>query len=195
MAKSIVVIIIKILQKIKRSNVMSKVLIVVDMLNDFVHKDGALFFQAGADIIPAVKKRIEAYIAAEDVIIFLCDAHAENDKEFEMFPPHAIKKTWGAGVAADLVAVLSGYDTIFIPKTRYSGFYNTGLGVELIKIKPDTVEVVGVCTSICVMDTVGDLANRDYNVEVSFNAIADFDPEAAAAAVNRMTGLYGAKFI
>ena len=172
---------------------MSKILIVVDMLNDFVRKDGALFFQAGADIIPAVKKRIEAYIAAEDVIIFLCDAHAEDDKEFARFDKHAVKKTWGAGVVADLVAVLSGYDTIFMPKTRYSGFYNTGLGVELIQREADVVEVVGVCTSICVMDTVGGLANRDYKVTIPYDCVADFDPEAHTAAIGRMATLYGAE--
>jgi nicotinamidase/pyrazinamidase len=196
MAKGIMVIMIKILQKIKRSNVMSKVLIVVDMLNDFVHKDGLLFFQAGADIIPMVKERIEAYMKTGDVIIFLCDAHAENDKEFEMFPAHAIKNTWGAGVAANLVAVLKDYENkLAMPKTRYSGFYNTGLGVELIKIKPDVVEVVGVCTSICVMDTVGGLANRDYKIVVPLNAVADFDEIAHHSALGRMGALYGAEII
>lgn len=174
---------------------MGKILIVVDMLNDFVHKDGVLFFQAGADIIPAVKKRIEAYIAAEDVIIFLCDAHAENDKEFARFKAHAIKKTWGAGVVADLVAILGGYDTLFMPKTRYSGFHNTGLGVELIQREADEVEVVGVCTSICVMDTVGGLANRDYKIVVPLNAVADFDETAHHAALGRMGTLYGAEII
>jgi len=174
---------------------MRKALIVVDMLNDFVHKDGALFFQAGADIIPAVKARIEAYAAVEDIMIFLCDSHAEDDKEFARFPEHAVKKTWGAGVVGDLVAVVSGYDTIFIPKTRYSGFFGTSLGRKLDEYNPDEVEVVGVCTSICVMDTVGGLANRDYKVTVPLNAVADFDEVAHHAALGRMGVLYGAEII
>ena len=171
---------------------MGKALIVVDMLNDFVHKNGTLFFQQGADIIDAVKKRLDVHMAEGSVIIFLCDAHAEDDKEFARFPKHAVKGTWGAGVVAELVEVIAGYDIITIPKTRYSGFYGTPLDGELNIHKPDEVEVVGVCTSICVMDTVGGLANRDYSVVVPLNAVADFDNQAHHSALARMGALYGA---
>ena len=174
---------------------MKKVLIVVDMLNDFAHKDGVLYFPTAAEIISAVKKRIEAHMAEGNVIILLCDAHAEDDKEFERFKPHAIKGTWGAGVIVELVEALAGYEKVVtIPKTRYSGFYNTGLAVELIQrgASEGEVEVVGVCTSICVMDTVGGLANRDFNVTVPLNAVADFDNQAHHSALARMGALYGA---
>jgi len=91
--------------------------------------------------------------------------------------------------------ILSGYDIIFIPKTRYSGFFGTSLARRLDEYNPDEVEVVGVCTSICVMDTVGDLANRDYKVTVPLNAVADFDEVAHHAALGRMGTLYGAEII
>jgi nicotinamidase/pyrazinamidase len=54
------------------------------------------------------------------------------------------------------------------------------------------VEVVGVCTSICVMDTVGGLANRDYRIRVPRAGVADFDDEAHQQALQRMERLYGA---
>ena len=53
-------------------------------------------------------------------------------------------------------------------------------------------EVVGVCTSICVMDTVGGLANRDYRSTVPIKGVADFDPEFHEFALKRMKQLYGA---
>ncbi len=171
---------------------MKKTLLIIDMLNDFVHKDGALFFQAGADIIPAVKGRIDAYRAEGNLVIFICDAHAKDDKEFDRFPPHAIINSWGSDIVKDLVA--SDKD-IFIPKTRYSGFYNTLLDEDLRIYGAKEVEVVGVCTSICVMDTVGGLANRDYKVVIPYNAVADFDQEAHIAAIGRMATLYGAEII
>ena len=54
------------------------------------------------------------------------------------------------------------------------------------------VEVVGVCTSICVMDTVGGLANRDYPTTVPAAGVAAFDAEAHRFALNRLERLYGA---
>jgi nicotinamidase-related amidase len=52
--------------------------------------------------------------------------------------------------------------------------------------------VVGVCTSICVMDTVGGLANRDYRTVVPRGGVADFDVQAHEQALSRMDRLYGA---
>ena len=46
--------------------------------------------------------------------------------------------------------------------------------------------VVGVCTHICVMETVGGLTNRDLKVRVPAAAVADFDPEQSRAALARM---------
>jgi nicotinamidase-related amidase len=53
-----------------------------------------------------------------------------------------------------------------LPKTQCSGFYGTFLEGILKKIQPGVVEMAGGCTSICVMDTVGGLTNRDYPVRV-----------------------------
>ena len=91
--------------------------------------------------------------------------------------------------------VKNSTNELLIPKTRYSGFYGTDLEFQLQRLNPGTVEVIGVCTSICVMDTVGGLANRDYNTVVHSHCVADFDPAAHEVAMARMAGLYGAKII
>ena len=57
----------------------------------------------------------------------------------------------------------------------------------------EEVEVIGVCTSICVMYTVGGLANRDYNVSVPVKGVADFDQEMHEFSLKRMKQLYGAR--
>jgi len=55
------------------------------------------------------------------------------------------------------------------------------------------VHVLGVCTSICVMDTVGDLRNRDLTVIVWKKGVADFDEQAHGFSLRRMEKIYGAK--
>lgn len=172
--------------------------IVTDMLNDFCHENGVLARSLitgeiyAEDIIPAYKAVIEDARKKGDPIIWLCDAHAEDDVEFLRFPKHAVDGTWGAQIIADFPR--AGTD-IIIKKTRYSGFYETELNFHLLRFDPDEVVVGGVCTSICVMDTVGGLANRDYNITVPRALVADFDPAAHEAALARMEGLYGAKIL
>ena len=57
------------------------------------------------------------------------------------------------------------------------------------------VTVVGGCTSICVMDTVGGLANRDYKTVVPEAGVADFDPDMHQMALRRLRDIYGAEIV
>lgn len=171
---------------------MKDILIIVDMLNDFVDPNGALYFEPARQVIKPIRKKLAAYRAAGKKVIFLADNHAEDDLEFNRFPKHAVENTWGAEVIAELIPLA---DEIIIPKTRYSGFHNTSLVFYTASLEAEkpSVEVCGVCTSICVMDTVGDLANYDHTIEVDVNAVADFDLQAHKAAITRMKMLYGAE--
>ncbi|MBW1741390.1 MAG: cysteine hydrolase [Deltaproteobacteria bacterium] len=170
-----------------------KALIVVDMLNDFVDEKGVLYCgQAARDIIPFIQARLEACRKSGDLVIYLQDSHTEDDKEFEKFPKHAVTGTWGHQIIPELAPQQGD---IVIQKRRYSGFFETELSDLLKKHNIQEVEVVGVCTNICVMDTVGGLANRDYNITVPRGGVADFDPEFHAFALKRMDKIYGAKIV
>ena len=167
-----------------------KALIIVDMLNDFIDEKGALYCGAHAKaIIPFVRDRLATFRKNGDLVIFLKDSHDENDLEFTKFPKHCVSDTWGSEIINELAPV-SGEK--IVPKKRYSGFYGTDLEKILQYANIEEVEVIGVCTSICVMDTVGGLANRDYNVSVPVKGVADLDNEMHEFSLKRMKQLYGA---
>lgn len=179
---------------------MNKLLIVVDMINDFCHKDGVLAKSIvtgeyyGMDIVSKVYHKVQIYRDSNTPIIWLFDNHDKDDKEFKLFPPHAIKGTWGAQIVEELDPehIKKSGSEISMAKTRYSGFFNTSLEFQLCRLNPGTVEVCGVCTSICVMDTVGGLANRDYKTIVEEDCVADFSALNHTNAIDRMASLYGA---
>lgn len=167
-----------------------KALLVIDMLKDFIEKGGAL--DCGDEsrrIIPFVKQKIEAFHRSGNPVIFIKDSHREDDPEFKMFPRHCVKGTRGAEIIADL-PVAAG--DVIVEKTRYSAFYGTILDQALKDRAVTEAHVVGVCTSICVMDTVGDLRDRDYRVVVYKDGVADFDPGAHRFSLRRMEMIYGA---
>jgi nicotinamidase/pyrazinamidase len=168
----------------------TKALIIVDMLNDFVDEKGALYCgETARSIIPFIKNRLKTYRNQKDLVIYLQDSHDKDDKEFEKFPKHSVAGTWGSEIVPELSPQAG--ETV-ISKKRYSGFYGTDLEDVLKFENVDKVEVVGVCTSICVMDTVGGLANRDYKIIVPVKGVADFDREFHEFAIRRMKQLYGA---
>ena len=168
----------------------NKGLIIIDMLNDFIHEEGALYCGPSAPaIVPFIQDRLALYRNNSLPVIYLQDAHDPDDKEFEKFAPHCVAGTWGSAIIAEL-APQSG--EAVVPKKRFSGFYGTSLDTIISAAEAQTWEVTGVCTSICVMDTVGGLANRDYAVEVPQKGVADFDPKAHEFALKRMETIYGA---
>ncbi len=170
-----------------------RALIVADMLNDFVDEKGALYCgQTSRDIIPFIKDRIEDYRKTGDLVVYLQDSHAVDDKEFEKFPKHSVTGTWGQQVVAELAPKP---EDVVIQKRRYSGFFETELSDLLEERNIRDVEVVGVCTNICVMDTVGGLANRDCSITVPRSGVADFDLEFHEFALKRMDKIYGAKIV
>jgi nicotinamidase-related amidase len=170
-----------------------KALLIIDMLNDFMDPEGALYCGDEARrIIPAVRALMEAFHAQHHLLLFARDAHAENDKEFQLFRPHAVIGSWGSRIISELTPPPGS--TVF-DKTRFSAFYDTPLDRLLREAAPDEVWVAGVVTSICVMDTVGDLRNRDFSPVVPVDAVADFDPEAHAYALKRMERVYGARLV
>lgn len=171
----------------------TKVLIIVDMLNDFIDPKGALYCgEAARAIVPEIRHRLDACRQDGHEAIFLQDAHWPDDKEFEKFSPHCIAGTWGSAIIEELAPQPT---EIVIAKRRHNGFFGTQLDKVLSELKPKQVMVVGVCTSICVMDTVGALVNRDYAVQVPRLAVADFDQRAHGFALERMQKIYGARII
>lgn len=169
-------------------------LIVIDMLVDFIDKKGALYVGPTAEkIVPFVKGKLEEARKRGDLVIYLTDNHAPNDREFELFSKHAVKGSPGAQIIPELKPERS--DKV-IPKKRFSGFFGTKLERVLKENRVKSATVVGVCTSICVMDTVGGLRDRDYSIiVVPKKCVADFDQKMHRFALQRMKKTYGAEIV
>lgn len=162
-------------------------LVVADMLNDFIDPQGTLYVgPAGREIIPFVAQQAETVRAGGGVVIFVCDAHAPDDREFDQFEPHAVKGTWGTEIIPELPFLPGDYR---VEKTRYSALYNTDLEDILKRENVSQTELVGVCTSICVMLTALDLLHRDIPCRVYRDGVADFDPKAHDFALEHLQKL------
>lgn len=124
---------------------MSKILIVVDMQNDFI--DGALGTQEAEAIVPYVKEVIENF---DGKVFFTRDTHYENymqTQEGSNLPvPHCIKGTDGWQIRAELDALRK---TDPIDKLTFG---SKDL-VEVLKAENDieSITFVGLCTDICVI--------------------------------------------
>lgn len=165
-------------------------LLVIDMLNDFVLPGAPLEVPETRNVISVIRREIDRTHAEARPVIYICDAHDPDDKEFSKFrwPAHAVKGTKGAQVVEELKPV--AHD-IVITKNTYSGFFGTNLDQTLKGLGVDSLRLTGCVTHICVMFTASDAVLRDYKVTVVEAGVAGITKEDHDAAIRIMKNVMG----
>ena len=170
-----------------------KALLVIDMLNDFINEDGALYTGVeGQKIVSFIKTKVDEFREKDYPIIYICDNHEKDDSEFEMFPPHCIANTVGSKIIEELNVNES--DKI-VRKRRYSAFYGTDLDLYLREKGVNELYLVGVCTNICVLYTAADARNIEYKVKIYKDGVASFDNDSHKFALKEAETTLGCKII
>ena len=144
---------------------MKKLLIVVDMQNDFI--TGTLGSPQAELILPKVKAKIAAYKEKGYKIIFTRDTHEDNyltTQEGSFLPvTHCIKGTKGHLIADGLET--EGAE-IFDKPT----FGSLELADKAAAEKADEIELCGLCTDICVVSNALILKARLPETKISVDA-------------------------
>ncbi len=167
-------------------------MLIIDMLNDFILEDAPLRVPKIERIIEPIKREIEKARSEGYHVIYLCDSHEENDREFEIFPRHAVKGTEGAKILEELKP--EGTD-IIVRKKTFSGFYNTNLDEILKKLEVEKIIVTGDVTNICILYTVADAVMRGYKVDVVKDAVAGINARDHKFALEQMKNVLKANII
>lgn len=166
-----------------------KTLIVIDMQNDFV--TGVLGSEEAVAILPNVKKKIERYVAAGDEVIFTRDTHGEQyleTNEGKHLPyTHCIKNTDGWNIVPEID--IPDCEHIDKPTFGYTGWTFLRDGDRVMGMRNLTdVEIIGVCTDICVVSNALILKAfyPEINITVDASCCAGVTPEAHQAALTTM---------
>lgn len=165
---------------------MRKVLIVIDMQNDFI--DAALGTKEAAAIVDAVKDKIRSY--PSENIIATMDTHYDNymeTQEGKYLPvPHCIKGTDGWKIRPEIAELLK--DAKIYEKPTFG---STALAADLKALSEREeleLELVGLCTDICVVSNALLLKACMPEVKISVDAAccAGVTPEKHLAALETM---------
>lgn len=168
---------------------MKEALIIIDMLNDFIKKDGSLYCGGEAEkIVSAIQKEIASFRKKRMPVVYVCDQHLPSDLEFKMFPKHCQVGSKGAKIISELSPQKEDF---VIPKRRFSAFFQTDLDLTLRELGVGRLVLVGVCTNICLLYTAADARMRNYKVTILKNCVASFDLSAHKFALSEMEKTLG----
>lgn len=165
---------------------MRKILIVIDMQNDFI--DGALGTPEAVGIVENVKDKIRSY-SGEDIFATM-DTHEPDylqTQEGRHLPvEHCIRGSEGWRIRKDIAELLDGAKIYEKPT-----FGSTQLAKDLKEISQEAdieLELVGLCTDICVVSNALLLKAAMPEVRISVDAAccAGVTPEKHEAALETM---------
>ena len=167
---------------------MKQFLIVVDMQKDFV--DGALGSAEAQAIVPAVAEKIRGFSGE---IIVTYDTHEEDymeTREGRFLPvPHCIRDTDGWQLDAAVAEALSDRAYTVVEKPTFGAVTLPEVVEQLAGDEEFTVELIGLCTDICVVSNAMLLKAAFPEADMSVDAAccAGVTPASHQAALTTMS--------
>jgi nicotinamidase-related amidase len=186
-------------------------LIIVDMQNDFLHRDGN-FAQTAREhpearidlpflegTIPHVKRLAAAFRAAGRPVVYT--AHVlKGDYSDAAFPywrlgiqpkngnrTHCVEGTWGAEIIDELKPHEGEH---FIVKKGFNGFASTALDTTLRNMGVTTCVMVGVTTCVCVSTTLRGGVEHNYRMILVNDAVAEVSRDTHEAELKTMSRVF-----
>jgi len=136
-------------------------LLIIDMVKDnFVESRNLPITPFARAIIEPLNQLIGVFRSQGWPIVFSTDAFHEDDFIFTgRMHPHSLSGTEGAKVV-DALDMQDG--DLWLPKPRFSAFFNTGLENRLRERGVSLCAVGGITTHFCVLTTVLDAICHDF---------------------------------
>lgn len=162
---------------------MKKLLVVVDMQNDFI--GGPLGTREAEAVVPAVAARIKRAKADGDEILFTRDTHGDDylaGAEGKKLPvAHCLRGTYGWQIDGRL-------DTAGVKILDKPAFGSVALGEYVRSGGYGEIELVGVCTDICVISNalLVKAFSPETRVAVRRDCCAGVTPESHENALRAM---------
>lgn len=175
-------------------------LLIVDVQNDYCHKEGCLAQQdldvsMVEEMMPNLKNMISAMKEINVPIIYIQTIH-EDSTDSETWIKRlkgknqknlCRKDTWGA----KFYQLEPDKDDVIVIKHRYSAFIHTRLESVLRALQIETIVMAGVSTNICVESTARDGFMLDFDVIFLADCTAAFSREAHDMTLQTINQFFG----
>lgn len=166
---------------------MKNILVVVDMQRDFV--DGSLGTAEAVAIVPNVKRKIEDFDG--DIFVTL-DTHFENyleTSEGKKLPvEHCVKGTEGHRLCDEVRSVLAEKPHTVVEKLTFGSLELPKLILDSVGDDDLRIELVGLCTDICVVSNALILKASfpECSISVDASCCAGVTPDSHDSALEVM---------
>ncbi len=152
-------------------------ILVIDMVKDYFQSQRELAITPFARaIIGPIRELTRIFRNNGWPVIFATDAFKENDFIFTgRMKPESLEGTEGAEVIDELDR---RPEDLWVPKPRFSAFFQTGLELYLRERNVELCAVTGIATPVCVLTTALDAICYDFRCVIVSDCTAAASMEA-----------------
>jgi nicotinamidase-related amidase len=155
-------------------------LLIVDVFNDFDHKDGGDLLASFDERMPAMIEAIAAARVAEIPVVYVNDQLERWDAD----APGLVRSTLASRPSGEVIAPLAPEPgDRFVLKPRYSAFDHTALPLLLEELEIERILLIGSATEGCVVQTGIDAREAGFKVTIVADACATNDSALAEIAL------------
>jgi nicotinamidase-related amidase len=150
------------------------VFLIIDMQHDFVDKNAPFPCVGVEQMIPRLKKVLQAARNSGRPVIYVREAHrldlSDIGRESDPWHPrHCVEGTRGAEIIEELKPESTDHVKV---KRRWTAFFNTDLDLLLKGLNADTLVQAGVATNACILYTAYSGWERDYRIRIIHDCTA-----------------------
>jgi len=151
-------------------------LLIIDMVKDNFQEEKKIPITPFAKKIIDPINRLSGFFRQNDwPVVFATDAFQKDDFIFSgRMHPHSLAGTEGAEIVEELVRREQDF---WLPKPRFSAFFNTGLETWLHDRNVTLCAVGGIATPFCVLTTIMDALCHDFKAVMLEDCSAASFPE------------------
>lgn len=168
---------------------MKDALLLVDVVNDFVHEDGDALLASLRERHGRIEEELERARGSVPLV------YANDDwGRWEGDMPGLVRRAVDHGRAGDLIATVAPRkgDSVVL-KPRYSAFDSTSLEILLRRLEVDRILLAGMATEMCVAQTAISAKELGFKVTVLARACACVDERLERVALEYVSAVVGVR--
>ncbi len=167
-------------------------LLIVDMVDDFVYKDGMMYVSGAADIVPAIKRMSDEARSAKSPVIYICDSYAASDTDSGTWSRQLQDRSPGTEIVPQLSPAPSDF---VVRKHQYASPFSADLDMLLKELAITRLVLTGTTVDVCIYFIARDAHRKGYQIIVPRECVVALSENDEEATLKQMEQIFDAEIV
>ena len=167
-------------------------LLIVDMVDDFVSRDGMMYVSGAEEIVPAIKRMSDEARSAKSPVIYICDSYGESDTGFGTWSRQSQDRPPGTEIVPRLSPAPSDF---VVRKHQYSNPFSADLGMLLKELEVTRLVLTGTTLDVCIYFIAREAHREGYQIIVPRGCVVALSESDEGATLKQIEQLFDAEIV